>query len=156
MSCLFCVLLRALGVPITDYSFEDCQLAMAEGQLRLPVDTCLLEYAKLVRRLGWVTQPFLCNTPIKENQERDKSLSQRQNTYQDHRDPGLFSGGGNFCIVVHFEKTGHVYVRGDSCAALVTATWKKRSGGSVISPHWSQSTSQLELRTLRNNNRSKH
>lgn len=45
-------LLRALGVPITDYSFEDCQLAMAEGQLRLPVDTCLLEYAKLVRRLG--------------------------------------------------------------------------------------------------------
>lgn len=49
--------LRALGVPITDYSFEDCQLAMAEGQLRLPVDTCLLEYAKLVRRLGWVAQP---------------------------------------------------------------------------------------------------
>ncbi|XP_068180154.1 lysophosphatidylcholine acyltransferase 1 isoform X2 [Antennarius striatus] len=42
----------ALGVPITDYSFEDCQLAMAEGQLSLPVDTCLLEYAKLVRRLG--------------------------------------------------------------------------------------------------------
>ncbi|KAM4632644.1 lysophosphatidylcholine acyltransferase 1 [Polymixia lowei] len=43
---------KALGVPITDYSFEDCQLAMAEGQLRLPVDTCLLEFAKLVRRLG--------------------------------------------------------------------------------------------------------
>ena len=43
---------RALAVPITDYSFEDCQLAMAEGQLRLPVDTCLLEFAKLVRRLG--------------------------------------------------------------------------------------------------------
>ncbi|TWW79481.1 lysophosphatidylcholine acyltransferase 1 [Takifugu flavidus] len=46
------VMAKALGVPITDYSFEDCQLAMAEGQLRLPVDTCLLEYAKLVRRLG--------------------------------------------------------------------------------------------------------
>uniref|UniRef100_A0A8K9X6B3 EF-hand domain-containing protein n=1 Tax=Oncorhynchus mykiss TaxID=8022 RepID=A0A8K9X6B3_ONCMY len=43
---------RALDIPITDYSFEDCQLAMAEGQLRLPVDTCLLEFAKLVRRLG--------------------------------------------------------------------------------------------------------
>uniref|UniRef100_A0A665UQZ6 Lysophosphatidylcholine acyltransferase 1 n=1 Tax=Echeneis naucrates TaxID=173247 RepID=A0A665UQZ6_ECHNA len=42
----------SLGVPITDYSFEDCQLAMAEGQLRLPVDTCLLEFAKLIRRLG--------------------------------------------------------------------------------------------------------
>lgn len=50
--CLLRVVLRALGVPITDYSFEDCQLAMAEGQLKLPVDTCLLEFAKLVRRLG--------------------------------------------------------------------------------------------------------
>ncbi|KAL6108928.1 lpcat1 [Pungitius sinensis] len=46
------VMAKALGVPITDYSFEDCQLAMADGQLRLPVDTCLLEFAKLVRRLG--------------------------------------------------------------------------------------------------------
>ncbi|KAM3872931.1 lysophosphatidylcholine acyltransferase 1 [Diretmus argenteus] len=43
---------KALGVPITDYSFEDCQLAMAEGPFRLPVDTCLLEFAKLVRKLG--------------------------------------------------------------------------------------------------------
>uniref|UniRef100_A0AAY4ERJ5 Phospholipid/glycerol acyltransferase domain-containing protein n=1 Tax=Denticeps clupeoides TaxID=299321 RepID=A0AAY4ERJ5_9TELE len=43
---------RALKVPVTDYSFEDCQLAMVEGQLPLPVDTCLLEFAKLVRRLG--------------------------------------------------------------------------------------------------------
>ncbi|XP_047454986.1 lysophosphatidylcholine acyltransferase 1 isoform X2 [Mugil cephalus] len=52
------IMAKALGVPITDYSFEDCQLAMAEGQLRLPVDTCLLEFAKLVRRLG--LKP--CNT----------------------------------------------------------------------------------------------
>lgn len=43
---------KALQVPVTDYSFEDCQLAMAEGQIRLPVDTCLLEFAKLVRSLG--------------------------------------------------------------------------------------------------------
>ncbi|XP_041707949.2 lysophosphatidylcholine acyltransferase 1-like [Coregonus clupeaformis] len=43
---------KALDIPVTDYSFEDCQLAMAEGQLRLPVETCLLEFAKLVRRLG--------------------------------------------------------------------------------------------------------
>uniref|UniRef100_A0A8C1KIV0 EF-hand domain-containing protein n=1 Tax=Cyprinus carpio TaxID=7962 RepID=A0A8C1KIV0_CYPCA len=42
----------ALQVPVTDYSYEDCQLAMAEGQIRLPVDTCLLEFAKLVRSLG--------------------------------------------------------------------------------------------------------
>ncbi|KAK2903518.1 hypothetical protein QQF64_009361 [Cirrhinus molitorella] len=43
---------KSLQVPVTDYSFEDCQLAMAEGQIRLPVDTCLLEFAKLVRSLG--------------------------------------------------------------------------------------------------------
>ncbi|CAM4697536.1 unnamed protein product [Leuciscus chuanchicus] len=43
---------KALQVPVTDYSFEDCQLAMAEGQIKLPVDTCLLEFAKLVRSLG--------------------------------------------------------------------------------------------------------
>lgn len=43
---------KALQVPVTDYSFEDCQLAMAEGQIKLPADTCLLEFAKLVRSLG--------------------------------------------------------------------------------------------------------
>ncbi|RLW13341.1 hypothetical protein DV515_00000050 [Chloebia gouldiae] len=46
------VMAEALGVPVTDYTFEDCQLALAEGQLRLPSDTCLLEFAKLVRSLG--------------------------------------------------------------------------------------------------------
>lgn len=43
---------EALGVSVTDYTFEDCQLALAEGQLRLPADTCLLEFARLVRGLG--------------------------------------------------------------------------------------------------------
>lgn len=43
---------RALGVSVTDYTYEDCQLALAEGQLRLPADTCLLEFARLVRGLG--------------------------------------------------------------------------------------------------------
>lgn len=43
---------RALGVSVTDYTFEDCQLALADGQLRLPADTCLLEFARLVRGLG--------------------------------------------------------------------------------------------------------
>ncbi|KAB0347664.1 hypothetical protein FD754_012521, partial [Muntiacus muntjak] len=43
---------RALGVSVTDYTFEDCQLALAEGQLRLPADTCLLEFARLLRGLG--------------------------------------------------------------------------------------------------------
>ncbi|XP_008561749.1 PREDICTED: lysophosphatidylcholine acyltransferase 1-like, partial [Galeopterus variegatus] len=47
-----CVMAEALGVSVTDYTFEDCQLALAEGQLRLPADTCLLEFARLVRGLG--------------------------------------------------------------------------------------------------------
>uniref|UniRef100_A0A674IUP6 Lysophosphatidylcholine acyltransferase 1 n=1 Tax=Terrapene triunguis TaxID=2587831 RepID=A0A674IUP6_9SAUR len=46
------VMAEALGVSVTDYTFEDCQLALAEGQLRLPSNTCLLEFAKLVRSLG--------------------------------------------------------------------------------------------------------
>nr|XP_044994956.1 lysophosphatidylcholine acyltransferase 1 [Jaculus jaculus] len=46
------VMAKALGVSVTDYTFEDCQLALAEGQLRLPTDTCLLEFARLVRGLG--------------------------------------------------------------------------------------------------------
>ncbi|KAI5774487.1 LPCAT1 [Gulo gulo luscus] len=46
------VMAEALGISVTDYTFEDCQLALAEGQLRLPADTCLLEFARLVRRLG--------------------------------------------------------------------------------------------------------
>ncbi|XP_045855572.1 lysophosphatidylcholine acyltransferase 1 isoform X2 [Meles meles] len=46
------VMAEALGISVTDYTFEDCQLALAEGRLRLPADTCLLEFARLVRRLG--------------------------------------------------------------------------------------------------------
>ncbi|XP_051520534.1 lysophosphatidylcholine acyltransferase 1-like [Myxocyprinus asiaticus] len=46
------IMAEALGLPIIDYSFEDCQLAMAKGPLRLPRHTCLLEFARLVRRLG--------------------------------------------------------------------------------------------------------
>ncbi|TKC39050.1 hypothetical protein EI555_017329, partial [Monodon monoceros] len=42
------VMAEALGVSVTDYTFEDCQLALAEGQLRLPADTCLLEFARLL------------------------------------------------------------------------------------------------------------
>ncbi|KAM5264734.1 lysophosphatidylcholine acyltransferase 1 [Ctenodactylus gundi] len=46
------VMAEALGVSVTDYTFEDCQLALAGGQLRLPANSCLLEFARLVRGLG--------------------------------------------------------------------------------------------------------
>ncbi|KAA0710647.1 Lysophosphatidylcholine acyltransferase 1 [Triplophysa tibetana] len=50
------IMAKALGLPIIDYSFEDCQLAMAKGPLRLPRHTCLLEFARLVRCLGLKTR----------------------------------------------------------------------------------------------------
>ncbi|XP_005170093.1 lysophosphatidylcholine acyltransferase 1 isoform X1 [Danio rerio] len=50
------IMAKALGLPIIDYSFEDCQLAMAKGPLRLPKHTCLLEFARLVRLLGLKTK----------------------------------------------------------------------------------------------------
>ncbi|MFT7811738.1 lysophosphatidylcholine acyltransferase 1-like isoform X1 [Arapaima gigas] len=46
------IMAKALGVPVTDYSFEDCQLTMADGHLRLPGNTHLLEFSKLVRSLS--------------------------------------------------------------------------------------------------------
>lgn len=45
---------RALRLPTVDYSFEDCQLSMVKGPLCLPSHTCLLEFSRLVRNLGWV------------------------------------------------------------------------------------------------------
>ncbi|XP_075442055.1 lysophosphatidylcholine acyltransferase 1 isoform X2 [Ascaphus truei] len=46
------IMAKALGVSVTDYTFEDCQLSLAVSQLRLPKNTSLLEFAKLVRSLG--------------------------------------------------------------------------------------------------------
>ncbi|XP_061772173.1 lysophosphatidylcholine acyltransferase 1 [Nerophis ophidion] len=70
------VMAEALGVPITDYSFEDCQLAMADGHLRLPVDTCLLEFAKLVRRLG--LKPQKTEKVLQEYGNRSRKLEEQK------------------------------------------------------------------------------
>nr|XP_040127715.1 lysophosphatidylcholine acyltransferase 1 isoform X2 [Ictidomys tridecemlineatus] len=64
------VMAEALGVSVTDYTFEDCQLALAKGQLRLPADTCLLEFARLVRGLGL--------KPEKLEKDLDKYLESAQ------------------------------------------------------------------------------
>ncbi|KAI1901904.1 hypothetical protein AGOR_G00039230, partial [Albula goreensis] len=72
---------KALGVPVTDYSFEDCQLAMAEGQLRLPVDTCLLEFARLVRRLG--LKPRKSEDVLREYGGRARKLRGERLTLED-------------------------------------------------------------------------
>ncbi|XP_018429610.1 PREDICTED: lysophosphatidylcholine acyltransferase 1-like, partial [Nanorana parkeri] len=60
----------ALDVSVTDYTFEDCQLALAEGQLRLPSDTSLLEFARLVRSLG--LKPEKLEKELKQFSERAK------------------------------------------------------------------------------------
>uniref|UniRef100_A0AAY4E363 EF-hand domain-containing protein n=1 Tax=Denticeps clupeoides TaxID=299321 RepID=A0AAY4E363_9TELE len=49
------VMAKALNVPITDYSFEDCQLSMVQGPLRPPGNSCLLEFSRLLRLLGLKT-----------------------------------------------------------------------------------------------------
>ncbi|XP_042551107.1 lysophosphatidylcholine acyltransferase 1 [Dipodomys spectabilis] len=67
------VMAEALGVSVTDYTFEDCQLALAEGQLRLPADTCLLEFARLVRGLG--LKPEKLEKDLDKYSERAKRRS---------------------------------------------------------------------------------
>ncbi|KAJ8273141.1 hypothetical protein GJAV_G00097960 [Gymnothorax javanicus] len=72
---------KALEVPVTDYSFEDCQLAMAEGQLRLPINTCLLEFARLVRRLG--LKPRKSEEVLLEYGNRAKKVGGERLTLED-------------------------------------------------------------------------
>lgn len=43
---------KALQVPLTELSFDDCQLSLSQGPLRIPSNSSLLEFNRLVRRLG--------------------------------------------------------------------------------------------------------
>ncbi|KAM6959334.1 lysophosphatidylcholine acyltransferase 1 [Aplochiton taeniatus] len=43
---------KALRLPLTDLSFDDCQLSLSEGLLCIPAGSSLLELNRLVRRLG--------------------------------------------------------------------------------------------------------
>lgn len=45
---------RALEVPLTDLSFEDREIILSEGDLRIYDFSSLLEFNHLVCRLGWV------------------------------------------------------------------------------------------------------
>nr|CAB3263476.1 lysophosphatidylcholine acyltransferase 2-like [Phallusia mammillata] len=46
------VLADALGVPSTDHTFEDCRLMRHAAELNLPMETGLVEFTKLSRKLG--------------------------------------------------------------------------------------------------------
>ncbi|XP_053473183.1 lysophosphatidylcholine acyltransferase 2 [Ictalurus furcatus] len=43
---------EALGVPITDHTFEDCRLMISAGQLTLPMEAGLVEFTKISRKLN--------------------------------------------------------------------------------------------------------
>ncbi len=45
---------RALELPLTDLSFDDREISLSRGPLRIYDYSCLLEFNLLVCRLGWV------------------------------------------------------------------------------------------------------
>lgn len=42
---------RALGVPMTDHTYEDCRLMISAGELTLPMEAGLVEFTKISRKL---------------------------------------------------------------------------------------------------------
>uniref|UniRef100_UPI00398EFE3A lysophosphatidylcholine acyltransferase 1-like isoform X2 n=1 Tax=Pristiophorus japonicus TaxID=55135 RepID=UPI00398EFE3A len=78
------VMAKALDVPVTDYTFEDCQLVMSDSQLKLPVDTCLLEFAKLVRKLN--LKPDRVEKELDELAESAKNVKGKQITLETFAD----------------------------------------------------------------------
>ncbi|XP_067306721.1 lysophosphatidylcholine acyltransferase 2 [Pseudorasbora parva] len=45
------VMAVALGLPVTDHTYEDCRLMIAAGELTLPMETGLVEFTKISRKL---------------------------------------------------------------------------------------------------------
>ncbi|KAI4890535.1 hypothetical protein NFI96_019232, partial [Prochilodus magdalenae] len=70
------IMAKALQLPIIDYSFEDCQLTMTKGPLSLPSHTCLLEFSRLVRRLG--LKAGVSNQVLQEESSRARRLCGRK------------------------------------------------------------------------------
>ncbi|KAH0512463.1 Lysophosphatidylcholine acyltransferase 2 [Microtus ochrogaster] len=42
---------RALAIPVTDHTYEDCRLMISAGQLTLPMEAGLVEFTKISRKL---------------------------------------------------------------------------------------------------------
>lgn len=42
---------KALGIPVTDHTYEDCRLMISAGQLTLPMEAGLVEFTKISRKL---------------------------------------------------------------------------------------------------------
>ncbi|XP_067104943.1 lysophosphatidylcholine acyltransferase 2 [Osmerus mordax] len=43
---------KALGVPVTDHTYEDCRLMITAGELTLPMEAGLVEFTKISRKLN--------------------------------------------------------------------------------------------------------
>ncbi|KAA8596090.1 hypothetical protein FQN60_011381 [Etheostoma spectabile] len=43
---------QALGVPVTDHTYEDCRLMISAGELTLPMEAGLVEFTKISRKLN--------------------------------------------------------------------------------------------------------
>uniref|UniRef100_A0A3B5M1Y9 Lysophosphatidylcholine acyltransferase 2 n=1 Tax=Xiphophorus couchianus TaxID=32473 RepID=A0A3B5M1Y9_9TELE len=46
------IMAKALGVPMTDHTYEDCRLMISAGELTLPMETGLVEFTKISRKLN--------------------------------------------------------------------------------------------------------
>ncbi|PWA29134.1 hypothetical protein CCH79_00006232 [Gambusia affinis] len=46
------IMAKALGVPVTDHTYEDCRLMISAGELTLPMETGLVEFTKISRKLN--------------------------------------------------------------------------------------------------------
>uniref|UniRef100_A0A3Q3JUL2 EF-hand domain-containing protein n=1 Tax=Monopterus albus TaxID=43700 RepID=A0A3Q3JUL2_MONAL len=43
---------KALGVPVTDHTYEDCRLMISAGEMMLPMEAGLVEFTKISRKLN--------------------------------------------------------------------------------------------------------
>lgn len=50
---------RALGVPVLDYTYDDCKLMTKAKEMNLPCATQLVEVRKLRHKLGYFPKYFL-------------------------------------------------------------------------------------------------
>ncbi|XP_053722622.1 lysophosphatidylcholine acyltransferase 2 [Synchiropus splendidus] len=46
------IMAAALGVPVTDHTYEDCRLMISAGELTLPMEAGLVEFTKISRKLN--------------------------------------------------------------------------------------------------------
>ncbi|XP_051928636.1 lysophosphatidylcholine acyltransferase 1-like [Hippocampus zosterae] len=70
---------KALGVPLADLSFEDRDITFSEGPLRIRDPSGLLEFNRLVRRLG----VKITNGLLKEQASRARKLLRHQLNLED-------------------------------------------------------------------------